>query len=106
MLLQQKWIEAAYVFPAKRCRFPSKPNPKKVAKALAKVLQISDEAKIVVYRIDAIRAAPDGTRGWVKVGLVLEGDSQEQIRSVLWAKNCGKWRLDAEPIDRGILGNF
>jgi predicted Ser/Thr protein kinase len=104
LVMRENWSEASYAFPAKRCRFPSRPNPKKVIKSVSKVLQLPAGAKIRSFQIQGVRVDPEATNGWTRLSLDLEGDPEAHVQSVLWAKSCGKWRLDAEPIDKGLLG--
>ena len=104
LVKREQWDKAAYAFPAKRCRFPSHPNPKKVIKAVCKVLQVPAEGKVLSFQIQGLKVDPEGLKGWIKVSLALAGDSEPHVQSVLWARNCGKWRLETDPLDHGILG--
>jgi hypothetical protein len=104
LVIRERWVEAAYVFPARRCRFPEKPNPKKVSKAVAKVLQLPAGFKAVSFQIQSLRMDPEGTKGWTRLSLSLQGESEPRVQSLIWTKSCGKWRLEAEPLDKGLLG--
>jgi predicted Ser/Thr protein kinase len=95
------WKSTAYYFPAKDCRFAKDPGEKRVRKALASVLGLPDGTRIRSLRPTGVRVEPgDGT---ARVGLEvqIEGRRSPYVVWSRWAKSCGRWRLEADPLQKG-----